>query len=387
MGRERIATFYFLWFSAVGISLPFMAEVLKATGRTEGEIGLLLAASPLCAMIFPPLWGQLADRTARHGRVLAALALGCALGTFGLYFAGGFWAALGAAAFGAVFGSSISTVADAVAVQVAAEGGGSFSRVRVFGSLGFIAAAVSFGAAASSVGRGTLVVVGGLQAASALYAFAALGQRGAQSATRGPSPGFAGMWELLKLPGMKSLLAASALHWVACAPYHGIYAPLVSKAGFPPWVVAASAGIAVTSEVVVMLTWPRWAHRVSVPAVLTASFGVSAVRWVVTAHAGIPMLLALAALHGLTFGAFYIAAVEWMSKRAPDSLRASGQSLFVAATFGLGGVLGYLASGQLWGAVGAPRLFELAGIFELLPLFLALWLWRINRGTLRLKPA
>jgi MFS transporter, PPP family, 3-phenylpropionic acid transporter len=386
MGRSRIAAFYFLWFSSVGIGLPFMAAVLKAFGYSETQIGLLLAVSPACAMVFPPLWGQLADRAASHGRVLAILATGCATGTALLYLAPSFWPALAAALFGAIFGSSISTLADSVAVQAASDAGGSFSRVRVFGSLGFIAAAVSFGALVSEVGKSTLLVIVGLQAVAGLYAWAALGRAGTRRAP-GASAGFAGMRQLLVVPGVRSLLFASALHWVACAPYHGIYAPLVSSLGFPPWVVAASAGIAVASEVAVMVTWPRWAHRVSVPALLVLSFGASGVRWVLTAHASIPMLLVLAVVHGLTFATFYIAAVEWMSKVAPPSLRASGQSLFVAATFGVGGVLGYLASGALWGVVGPPRLFELAGVFEALPLALALWLWRINGGTLRPKAA
>lgn len=386
MGRQRIAIFYFLWFCSVGIGLPFMAAVLKACGYTEAQIGLLLAVSPACAMIFPPLWGQLADKNARHGAVLATLATGCAAGTLTLYLAPSFGPALAAAALGAIFGSSISTLADALAVQAAAEAGGSFSRVRVFGSLGFIAATITFGALVSRVGRETLLVILALQAVAAVYGWVALGRAQSRLA-HGPSAGFEGMRQLLGLPGVKSLLAASALHWVACAPYHGIYAPLVAARGFEEWVVAASAGIAVLSEVGVMATWPRWAHRISVPALLSACFLVSGVRWVLTAHASIPLLLLLAVLHGLTFGAFYVAAVEWLARAAPPSLRASAQSLFVAATFGLGGVVGYLSTGALWGAVGAPRAFELAGLFEALPLFLALWLWRINSGTLRPKPA
>jgi MFS transporter, PPP family, 3-phenylpropionic acid transporter len=386
MGRQRIATFYFLWFCSVGIGLPFMAAVLKTCGYTESQIGLLLAVSPACALVFPPLWGQLGDRTARHGRVLAALATGTALGTLGLYFAPSFFPALVAAAFGALFGSSISTLSDALAVQAATEAGGSFSRVRVFGSMGFIAAAVIFGLLVKDVPRSTLLVICSLQIVAALYAWTVL-SRLKTDVHHGPSAGFEGMRQLLRLPGVRSLLAASALHWIACAPYHGIYAPLVETLGYPPWVVSASAGIAVTSEVLVMATWPRWAARASVPGLLAISFAASSVRWVLTAHASIPVLLLLAVIHGLTFATFYVAAVEWLAQHAPPSLRASGQSLFVAATFGLGGVVGYLSSGALWGSVGAPRLFELAGGFEVLPLVFALYLWRINSGTLRPKPA
>jgi len=52
MGRQRIATYYFLWFCSVGIGLPFMAAVLKTCGYSESQIGLVLAVSPACALIF-----------------------------------------------------------------------------------------------------------------------------------------------------------------------------------------------------------------------------------------------------------------------------------------------------------------------------------------------
>jgi PPP family 3-phenylpropionic acid transporter len=79
------------------------------------------------------------------------------------------------------------------------------------------------------------------------------------------------------------------------------------------------------------------------------------------------VLVASAALHGFTFGAFYLASVEWMSRRAPGSMRATGQALFTAATFGVGGIVGYRLAGRLYDALGGHGLFAVAAGLAVLP--------------------
>lgn len=385
MGRTRIAIFYFVWFCAVGIGLPWMPQILTVNGLAPAEVGLVLAVTPACALV-STLWGQLADRTRRHGAVLALLALGGTAGTLGLYWSQSFWPALGCALFGALFGSSISTLADTLTLHATRRAGGSFSRVRVWGSVGFVVASTTFGFAVSAVDRTALLAIAALQGTAAVYTFAAFGKERVEGLAGAP-PSFAAMRTLAATPAVRGLLAASCLHWIACAPFHSVYGAHVTAMGFEPRVVGLSTSAAVLSEVAVMVRWPTFAHRLSLPVLLVASFAASGARWVLTAHAGEGLLIALGAVHGLTFAAFYVASVEWMAKHSPDSMRASAQALWVSATFGVGGVVGYLLSGWVWGALGTPRLFELAGAFELVPLALAAWLWRINRGTLRPKPA
>jgi PPP family 3-phenylpropionic acid transporter len=72
----------------------------------------------------------------------------------------------------------------------------------------------------------------------------------------------------------------------------------------------------------------------------------------------------LAPLHGLTFGAFYVASVAFLSRCVPPELRASGQALFAAVTFGIGGLVGYAASGAGYDWLGGPRLFAVAAALE-----------------------
>lgn len=368
----RLAGFYALYFGTVGIVLPFFPGYFEAAGFSASEIGVLLAVGPACMLFAPPVWGQLADRTGRPGLVLGIVTAGAALGYGLLTLADSFVAALGAFVVNALFASAITTLIDTLALHHVLQRGGSYARLRVFGSLGFVVSSMAFGFTVSDYGRAVVLVPFALMTSAALWAGGLLAGT-PRVVHEGPRPTFAAALELLRRREVALFLVATSLHWIACTPYHGSLALYVRSLGLGPKVVSLSAGLAVISEIAVMWTWPRWSSAVSPRGLLMLAFGASSVRWALMAWTSrADVLVLVAVLHALTFGAFYLAAVAWMAARAPGSLRATGQALFVACTFGVGGLVGYLGSGRTYDAVGGAKLFALAAGLEWLPV-LALW--------------
>jgi PPP family 3-phenylpropionic acid transporter len=100
----------------------------------------------------------------------------------------------------------------------------------------------------------------------------------------------------------------------------------------------------------------------------------------VTAQAtSAPVLIAVQALHGLTFGAFYVAAVQRVKELTPEHLSATGQAVFAACVFGLGGVLGYLIAGRAFVTGGSTLAFGLAAVQELVALLVVGVTWWLDR--------
>lgn len=362
-----LRAFYLLLFMSVGVSLPFMPGYFKTLGFSGAQAGVLLAVGPTFSLFMPPLWGQLADRTGRPGLLLLVTTLGGVAGYGLLAQATSFTGALLALSVHALFATSISSMADTLALHHVQQHGGTYAAIRAWGSLGFVVASLPFGFLVREVDRATVLVPLALLAASALACGLTLARTPGRT-HEGPRPSLTSALALARRPEISLFLVATALHWVACAPYHGSLAPHVKDLGLPPWVVGASSSVGVLSEVVVMSTWHRWGSRVDPRKLLVGVFLVSAARWLMMAAVNDPLVLvAVAGLHGLTFGAFYLASVEWMSRHAPGSLRATAQALFVAATFGVGGIVGYRAAGQLYDALGGHRLFAVAAGLALLP--------------------
>lgn len=359
--------FYVLYFMTVGVSLPFFPGYFQTLGFTGTQAGTLLSVGPTFALFMPPVWGQLADRLGRPGVVLLLVTTGTAAGFGLLAGATTFGETFLALAVSTAFSTGIVPLIDAQALTHVQAHGGDYARVRIFGSFGFIAAALPFGFLVKTIDRVTVLLPLGLTALAAVTCGLTLA-RAPRVEHHGPRPTLGNVLQLLRRKELLLFLAATMTHWVACTPYHGSMAPFVKALGLPPSVVSLSFSVGVVAEVAVMLLWPRWSSRWGSRALLVGSFLVSAVRWAVMASTSNPVLfVGAAALHGFTFGAFYVGAVGWMTQVTPPSLRATGQALFAAVTFGVGGVLGFRASGVLFDSLGGPELFRVAAALELLP--------------------
>ncbi|WNG58929.1 MFS transporter [Archangium gephyra] len=362
-GRLPLIGFYALYFSITGIVLPFLPAYLKSLTLSVSQIGLLLSLSPLLALVAPHLWGHLADRTGRPHHVLSAVCAGACLGFIPLLFVERFPTLVAALAAYAFFASSITPLIDSLALQHIARTGGSYSHLRLFGSLGFVLSSTLFGLSVDSVGRATVLAAFSLLITLTLWSFTLRDSSGPTA--RVPVHPLAGL-QLLADRELSWLLAACALHWIACAPYHGTFSIFVGSLGLPPSVVGISMGLGVTAEVLVMLLYPRVADRISPRNLLVLAFAASALRWAgLSLATSRGVIAALSLLHGLSFGVFYVASIAFVVRRVPPHLRASGQGLFAAITFGLGGLVGYSSAGAGYDWLGGHRLFAAATVLEL----------------------
>ena len=150
--------FYVLFFMTVGVSLPFMPGYFKTLGFTGAQSGTLLAVGPLFALFMPPLWGQLADRTGRPGLILLVTSIGGSIGYALLSQATTFTQALLALSVHATFASSITSLADTLALHHVHRHGGTYAGIRTWGSLGFVLASLPFWFLIKDIDRTTLLV-------------------------------------------------------------------------------------------------------------------------------------------------------------------------------------------------------------------------------------
>src|SRR4029077_8659405 len=125
-------------------------------------------------------------------------------------------------------------------------------------------------------------------------------------------------------------------------------------------------------EVFVLMVFHRLRVRFRLSTLLAAAFAVSAARWLAIGVVRAPWaLIVLQALHGMTFGMFWSAAIALVAATVPASLRATGQALLIMA-INLGAALGNTITGRVYDAYGSRLLFLLAAVGELAPLAVVL---------------
>ncbi|HEV8324562.1 MAG TPA: MFS transporter [Myxococcota bacterium] len=359
----RIAFFYFVYFAAVGILLPYLPPHYKALGFNGKAIAVLGSLTSVASVFVPLAWGWLADRARRPTLLFKLACAGAAVAFAPLLWARSFAAVAVAVAGFSVFYTPITSLADSVAVVEARRLRTDYARLRLWGSAGFVASSYLFGAWLARGGAAPDAV----PAALALLAGAAVAVLLVRPVTvplAGPT--FADARRLATDPALLCFLLAGTLHWAAAAPFHMLFAIHLRDLGVDARWVGTGLALAVSAEVAVMYAFRRLAARLPLFALLAVAFIASAVRWTVVARAADGRVLAaIQLLHGLGFGAFFVASIAHLERAVPEALRATGRALFASLVFGAGGLAGNVLAGTLYDAGGGRLAYAAAAALEL----------------------
>jgi MFS transporter, PPP family, 3-phenylpropionic acid transporter len=317
-----------------------------------------MSMGPVMTALTPLAMGLLAD--ARRARVWllrgGSIATACAFAFF-------FRARPGASiylvfALFSLFRAPLSSLADATAVEIVRRDGGSYGRLRLWGSIGFLVAVAAGGPATDLLGLRSLL---GLTTATLFVA--------AASAFAIPAPPpearphVLRAWStMLAAPEAWLFVAAVVLGQVACSAYDGCFSLHLTRLGHGAGFVGAAWAIGVAAEVGVLAASGRLMARHGAARLFAFALGVASLRWLLLAHVTDgPLLLVLQPLHGITFGCFHAGAVTLMRDRAPTAAPTAAQGLYYSAA-GVGSVLGLSLAGRLLDTSGAPTLFTCASI-------------------------
>ena len=234
---------------------------------------------------------------------------------------------------------------------------GHYGSIRIFGSLGFLLSTV----AAGSLFDGRRIL--GL---FALYS-ACLGATflvsllsPAQMAAARPRAGD-GLRTVLGDHTLVLFLLCTMLGYGTAAAYNTFFPLYLKDLGAGTRVVGFASGIATASELPAMWLAGRLMVRMGVRSLLLLGLGASVVRWL--AYALIHdwrLALAFQLLHGSTFALFYVAGITFVDLRVPAHLRATGQTLFNGAAFGLGLVAQFNLYGLIYNRAHAHGAYLVA---------------------------
>ncbi len=339
--------FYFVYYIAIAVSLPFFPPYLRALGLSGKEVSLVLSVAPVMHLGVPLFWGWFADRTRRPDLLLRIACLGACLFYSPINFVRTMPTLLLVIAGHQAFAVAINGLADTLAVQRARQGD-DYGRIRVWGSVSFSLACLVIAPILSARNRpdGDPLVPLLSTTCLGLAFLASLAVRGQGPTVR---PHAKDVRLLLADRRFLFLLVLAPLHWACCAPYHGFLGILIKDRGLPTTTTGHAFFASVTGELLALYFFRNLRRRFSLPTLLAASFAASIARWLLTAYATTPqMLVGLQTLHALTFGLFWVACLAWLSECVPSNLRATGQTLFTACTLGIGNILGTMGTGIIY---------------------------------------
>jgi PPP family 3-phenylpropionic acid transporter len=338
-----LAIFYACLFAILGTQMPFFPLWLKARGLDLEAIGYILATPILVRIFAVPVFNRAVDRAGnlRGGLIVASFA--GALGFAIVGFAHGFVAIISAVAVASLVSGPIMSLADAYALNGLKARKRVYGPVRLWGSAAFIAANLGAGLLLAVIAADQLIWL--IAAAFALLGVAALWLRPLEPTPEveaGRAPADGNLWQSHKF---LAIVVAAGLIQASHALYYGFSAVDWTAKGIGSTTIGILWGLGVAVEIALFAISGRL--RLG-PATLLAMGATGAViRWVAMAFDPPLALLALVqCLHGLSFGATHLGAIQFIARAAGDRRAAAAQgdlstllAIASAAATGLSGLL------------------------------------------------
>jgi len=368
---RRLAGAYFFYFAYLGAFAPYFSLYLSDLGIAAAGIGIIMSLPQLVRIFAPHLWGWLADRDGRTLRVARAGSIAGTTVFCGLFFVSGFEAVCAAVLLMSFFLSAALPLLETTTLTHLGTRTGGYGRIRVWGSLGFIAAVTLIGYALDVLPVGVLLwmMLVILIAASLFLLLVPEAPRAEHAAAP------ASVAQILRKPAVMALFAACALMSVAHGAYYTFYSILLVDHGYSKSAVGWLWTLGVLCEIAIFYWLAHLLRAFSLRAVLLASFALAGVRFLLIGWCAdsLAMLLIAQTLHAASFGSFHAAALGYVNRFFGGRHQARGQALYTSIAFGVGGTLGGLYAGSAWETLGPRLTFTGAALCAFAGMFI---LWR-----------
>jgi nucleoside transporter len=370
--KLRLSVMMFLEFFIWGGWFVTMGSYLGATVSASGaQIGLAYATQSWGAIIAPFIFGLIADRYFNAERVLAVVHLAGGVLLLAIWRSGtfaGFYPLL--LAYMILYMPTLALV-NSVAFRQLRDPSREFSNIRVWGTVGWIAAGLCISYvfawdSSESIARGSLRNTFAMCGVASLVL-------GVYSLTLPKTPpatdraARAGLRDLLGLEALRLLanrnflifFVSSILICIPLAFYYQNANQFLTELRVPN--ATGKQTIGQMSEVLFMLLIPVFLNRFGMKTTLLVGMLAWALRYTLFAfgNAGnlVSFLLIGIALHGVCYDFFFVSGQIYIDSKAGPKIKSAAQGLITLATYGAGMLIGFWAAGKITDryAVGAAH--------------------------------
>ena len=366
----NLSRFYFIYYFFVGLFVPYWGLYLTFKSFTPIEIGFLLSFFQLSRIFAPNLWGWIADHTEKRSLWIRLTAFIGFVGFIGIFWADSFIEIFVIMMAMSVFTSSTLPLAESLTLSHLATTNGHYSKIRAWGSFGFIMAALSFGFILDSLGMLYLLIVLCItQFLIFIFSYGVPEKPYHRKKLTQNS-----FIKILKKPEVFSLLLACALMVTSHGLLYNFYSIYMNDQGYSNSIIGFLWALGVICEIFIFFLMPKITRYLNFKQILLISLFIAVVRFYLIGSFADCLLIILIAqmMHAFTFGSFHVASIEMINQFFSGKNHAKGQALYNSITYGVGGALGGLGGGYVIQMYSASTAFTLSALFPLIGFFIAL---------------
>lgn len=363
----RLSAWYFFYFAIVGTISPFWTLYLDSLSFNASQIGWVTAAVFATKIIAPNVWARVGDVYGRMPVVRVGGVLGV-LCFLPIFIVSDFVSVLVISLMFSFFWNAVLSQTETTTLGYLTHKPENYSRIRLWGSLGFSVAVVLLGLFFDFFSIEFVPVAIAVFLACNWLMSLTIQEAPPQKNTQ-HSTGDGG----ISIAIVAFLLAQSFVQ-ISHGAYYTFYSLYLQDHGYSRFSIGLLWALGVIAEIILFVYMHRIQRRFSVYAILVVSLILTVLRWLVTAFCVDSLALTIFSqtLHAFSFAATHAASIEIIRRYFGHHKQGQGQALYSSMGFGLGGALGALISGYIW-SVSATLTFLSSALAAIIALCLVIY--------------
>ena len=350
-----LSAFYFLHFATLGIVFPFAGYFFKEVGFSGTEIGLYLSIFPLAKFTVTNQWALRFTKSKNRHLFLALCIFTSSISLIPLVYTHN---KIVVAILLIIFATSragVIPVVDSIAISM--DGKIPYGRLRLFGSLGFIATSITGGMLMDKFGSyafvWTFMSAGLLSIIPSLFInFSVDILKPTEKSER-------------KLtPELKVFFLGLIIYLTSFSFLSNFFNIKVAEAGFSQSWAGYMWSIGVLAEIFFLYNQDKVLKIFNVKTLIIISMLLAGVRYFATGYTdSLFVLCFFSAFHGFGYGTFHIGVMRYIKTCVPDKIKLKAQTMYSGVGYGLGSIAGSSISGIIYDVYGLRSVFLAAFFF------------------------
>lgn len=365
----RLSGFYFFYFASLGALIPYWGLYLKSLGFTAAAIGTMMAIIMATKIISPNIWGWVADHTGKRMAIVRLGGLLSIIAFAGIFISQDYWWLIIVMMMFSFFWNATLPQFEATTFSHLGEHTHRYSSVRLWGSIGFIAAVWIIGQQldGEKISLLPMILMGlfiSIWASSLTVPEEAAGHLAINHEP---------LRQVLKRPEVMGLLVVCFLMQMGHGPYYTFYSIYMQDYGYSLSTIGYLWAFSVFAEVLVFMRMHKLVPRFGLKRLLIVSLLLATSRWFIIAlfPMSMPLMVFAQVLHAASFGVYHAVAIQLIHNYFVGKHQGKGQALYSSVSFGAGGAIGSLYAGYTWDSFGTTTTFMIAAIVSLVAAYIA----------------